>query len=221
MKYTHTQMANFEYLMESTPSKSKSSPLVFGVAVNDAGFQVSMVVGGSKINHRAYSAWKNMLNRCYNEKERRNYKTYSSCLICNDWHSFKYFLSWWKLNHVDGWHMDKDILSGESKIYSPETCVFIPNHINKFITLRGSCRGLYPLGVSWHKRDRVFTSHVSHNGRLIYLGCYASQYDAHNAWLLEKLRLAKKIKPECDSIHDGLYKGIVDFIIRESKESLK
>ena len=37
---------------------------------------------------------------------------------------------WFNKNYIKGLHLDKDILSGDSKIYSPETCCFVTNTEN-------------------------------------------------------------------------------------------
>lgn len=38
----------------------------------------------------------------------------------------------WK-PHMEGWHLDKDILLKGNKVYSPETCAFVPAKINSLL----------------------------------------------------------------------------------------
>ena len=44
----------------------------------------------------------------------------------------------------DGKHLDKDLLVCNNKVYSPETCVFVPREINQFLTKSNNSRGKYP-----------------------------------------------------------------------------
>ena len=51
-------------------------------------------------------------------------------------------------------HLDKDILCKGNKIYSPETCIFVPNNINILFVKRDKMRGEYPIGVNYHKQHK-------------------------------------------------------------------
>jgi len=58
------------------------------------------------------------------------------------------------------WHIEKDLLSGyDSRIYSEDTCVFLPQEINLTIGRRGSSvdNGL-PTGVSFRENPHTFCS---------------------------------------------------------------
>ena len=48
---------------------------------------------------------------------------------------------------MGGWELDKDILVKGNKIYSPDTCCFVPKEVNTVFTKRQSKRGDYPIGV--------------------------------------------------------------------------
>ena len=80
-------------------------------------------------NRKAKSIWLGMINRCYSGVN----KAYDNVSVCKEWHNFVTFAKWYTNNNVEGWHMDKDLLSTENKIYSPETCCFIPLVINSSI----------------------------------------------------------------------------------------
>ena len=49
----------------------------------------------------------------------------------------------------EGLQLDKDLLVNGSKVYSRETCVFVSNQVNIFLTERGNDRGEWPIGVNW------------------------------------------------------------------------
>jgi len=78
--------------------------------------------------------WVRMIRRCYDKQS--CYSTYSNCSVCEDWLIFTNFASWYKEHYREGWQLDKDILSNGEKIYSPETCCFVPIEINSIFTSR-------------------------------------------------------------------------------------
>lgn len=87
----------------------------------------------SSKNHkdtRAYDAWSNMLNRCYN-KDNRDYEAYKDITVCDEWKCFQNYAEWFELNSIKGWEPDKDILDPFALEYSPETVMFIPPEYNK------------------------------------------------------------------------------------------
>ena len=105
---------------------------------------------------QAYKTWLSMISRCYNPYCLNERLTYKDCYVCKEWHCFQNFAKWFYKNYYEipnqRMHLDKDILIKGSKIYSPETCVFVPNNINVLFTKSDSTRGEYPIGVSYHKR---------------------------------------------------------------------
>lgn len=95
--------------------------LIFGVGIND-------VCQSHKT--KAYNRWRNMLYRCYCEEFLNEHPTYKGCSICEDWKYFSKFKEWFDAHNVSGWALDKDLLIENNKLYSPETCCFIPFEIN-------------------------------------------------------------------------------------------
>ena len=43
------------------------------------------------------------------------------------------FEKWFDKNHIEGYHLDKDLLIQGNRVYSSETCCFIPAYINALI----------------------------------------------------------------------------------------
>lgn len=106
-----------------------------------------------------YYYWSHMMTRCYNEKYLKTGPTYEKCEVCKEWHNFQNFAKWFDENYYDigdgRIQLDKDILIKRNKIYSPETCVFVPNRINTLFVKRQNYRGKYPIGVSYYKRGKI------------------------------------------------------------------
>tara|TARA_R110000764_G_scaffold89387_1_gene170896 strand:+ start:1201 stop:1839 length:639 start_codon:yes stop_codon:yes gene_type:complete len=74
---------------------------------------------------KAYRAWSNMLTRCYRGSYAEKNPTYKDCTVCDEWHDFQNFASWFNGNYTEGLHLDKDIKTEGNKVYSPLTCLFV------------------------------------------------------------------------------------------------
>lgn len=129
----------------------KRIDLVRGVGINDTGQAVTKYkfwYDRGKRRQRivwrcpAYTVWNNMLARCYDERVTNNHPSYSDVKVDERWHLFSNFKQWWFDNYVDGWHLDKDILSDDNgKVYGPDTCCFIPKVLNNFLTNTKGAKG--------------------------------------------------------------------------------
>ena len=84
---------------------------------------------------RAYDLWANMLKRCYHPTQGR---WYGNVEVARPWHSFATF--WKTLPEVPGYmewargeprDLDKDLRVPGSRVYSRETCQFIPPAMNR------------------------------------------------------------------------------------------
>ena len=93
-----------------------------------------------------YVIWDNMVQRC------KSHINYTDIVVCEEWLNFSNFTEWMESNYnpetMQGWHLDKDILVKGNKIYSPKTCCFVPQEINKTFTTkkRGVCLGVVSVG---------------------------------------------------------------------------
>ena len=148
-------------------------PTVHDVGFNDVGFQVN--ADGKLIWQ--YVLWKNMLNRCFNEKEKQRYPTYENATCCNEWLSFATFFEWVNKEvgykgHPIGFALDKDIIVKGNQTYSPDACSLVPIAVNSLLTDCGGARGDLPVGVSFHKEAGKFQVQLCCFGKLKYLGLY-------------------------------------------------
>lgn len=187
--------------------------LVYGVGVNDAPYCTETRIDGKRVACPAYIAWFCMLKRAYSAKYHAKNPTYSGVKVCEEWKNLCAFRDWWMVNQVDGWQLDKDLMS-DSREYSPETCIFVPAWLNLFTTDRGAARGAHPIGVSFHKGTGRFLAQCCNpiTNKRIYLGYFNAPEEAHLAWLKRKLELAIELKPNMDSIDLRIYPRIVEII---------
>lgn len=187
--------------------------LVRGVGINDATYCTRIRIDGKQVACQAYMAWKSMLGRAYSAKLHVRQPTYSGVTVCEDWHKFSAFRIWWLKHQVDGYQLDKDILS-DSREYSPETSLFVPAWLNSFTIDCCANRGVYPIGVSSHKGTGRFMAHCCNPmvKKQEYLGLFDTPESANLAWLDRKLELALELKPRMDSIDLRIYPRVVEII---------
>ena len=135
--------------------------------------------------------WKNMLKRCYDENVRYKFPTYKDCDVCDEWLYFSNFKRWFDENYVKGYQLDKDILVKGNKIYSPNTCCFVPQEINKLLTKGDAIRGDLPLGVGLLRGK--FVARISINKELIQIGLFDNPILAFEAYKQAKERHIKQV----------------------------
>jgi len=170
----------------------------------------------SKINGKEYSTWGSMLRRCYNEKYQENNPTYKGCFVNKEWLNFQNFAKYCEGTYKDGYDLDKDLLFNGNKEYSSESCVFVPQYLNKFTLDSGAKRGEFLIGVGPSKASKlkpyradIRSVALSSN---IYLGCFSTEEEAHQAWLSAKLQQALEYKQEMDEIDPRIYANVVEII---------
>ena len=179
--------------------------LVYGVGVNDLGYrtQVREEVtknGGKRIlktvfKCKYYAVWDSMLKRCYSEKYLERYPSYIGTSVCSEWLSASAFKKWMEQQDWHGKCLDKDIIAPKSKLYSPETCAFVLNATNLFVTARDACRGDYPVGVNLFKPTGKYQARCKNpfTGKQEYLGLFSTTDEAHEAWRKRKHELAQLV----------------------------
>jgi hypothetical protein len=107
--------------------------VVYGVGINDAWYQTNTRENGKVIRCPAYTAWLNMIRRCYSPKWLEMHPTYKGCSVTPIWHKFHSFSVWFEESYPDDgvdYQLDKDIKVKGNKVYSPETCLFVSKKDN-------------------------------------------------------------------------------------------
>ena len=189
--------------------------LVRGFGVNDADYAVGRLVSGKRVICAAYRAWANMIDRCYSEKRQKKNPTYIGVTVCDEWRSFMAFREWWLESHVDGWQIDKDLLTDNNQ-YSPDSCIYVPAWLNTFTIDRNAVRGEFPIGVDYHKASKSFRSMCNNpaTGKQVTIGRFKTPEAAHLAWRARQLEYASQMKNEMDAIDARIYPRVVDIISR-------
>lgn len=159
--------------------------LSYGVGYNSGGEYKSTV--NNKVT-KAHIAWLSMMRRCYDSNFHKDNHTYKDCVACPDWNDFQLFARWF-YNHPYsnlGYDLDKDLLVVGNKLYSPETCCFVPHELNQLLVDSGKIRGKYPIGVSWQKQISKYRAYVTIENKQKHLGTFHCPNEAHQAYVVAK-----------------------------------
>ena len=196
--------------------KSHFTPSVYGVGVK--GLEPIVDENGEKLD--SYECWKSMLERCYSAKCQKKHPTYINCRVCDKWLFYPNFKNWYDKNYykVDGCTMmlDKDIKVKGSKIYSPNTCMFVPSEINFYFT-KGLSNKTLPTGVYYDKINKNYYSNICIEGKHIRLKGSQSTDIATTFSYYKKAkeedikRLADKYKDKIpNDVYEIIYNRTVD-----------
>lgn len=169
--------------------------------------------------------WHSMLIRCYDDKFHKKHPTYIGCEVYEGWLNFQNFAKWYEENYYEvkdeKMHLDKDVLVKGNKMYSPQTCVFLPNRINNLFLKNNKIRGKYPIGVCYHKRKsgndclRVNCSLNTGKGKL--LGCFPLN-EPFRAFTVYKNFKENYIKQVADEYKDLIPKELYEAMYRYEVE---
>lgn len=200
---------------------SKSNSLVLGIGYND--FKYPSRIG--RKTSTEYSAWHGMIERC-TKKYWDKKPTYTGTTCSENFKSFAYFYEW--CNNQSGfgnkeddgksWHLDKDILLKGNKVYSEDTCVFVPLVLNALFTKRHNQRGGYPIGVYWKKKNNKFCVQCADgSGAQKYLGLFTNYSEAFKVYKDFKegyiKSLAEKYK---DQLDHRAYEALMNYQVEET-----
>jgi len=161
---------------------------------------------------KAAQTWSGMLERCYDQKRQLSQPTYKDCSVTKEWHNFQNFAAWYEKNYIDGYVLDKDILKKGNKIYSPETCCFVPQEINNLFTNRSNYRNNLPIGVTTENNNRTFRTTFTKNKKQIYLGSFKTPEEAFQAYKIAKEVYIKEVAELWKSrIANNVYEALINY----------
>jgi len=163
--------------------------LVYGVGINDGKYPAK--VNGKPL--REYDLWKGLLSRCYSSKYQQKKPTYIGCSASENFKSYSYFYEWCQkqigFNQV--WYqLDKDLIVRGNKVYSENTCLFIPSELNTLLISRRAVRGSLPLGVS--ATQGKFITHCRTDKPSHHIGIFNTPEEAFQAYKQAKESFIKR-----------------------------
>ena len=147
--------------------------------------------------HKYYKIWHGMLTRCYDPKFHEKRPTYDGCKVEDYLLNFQHMCEWLENNYyeIPGEQMclDKDILCKGNKIYSRETCIFVPKRINNLFTKRDNDRGDCPIGVTPNSAGNYEAQCNDGYGKQIKLGTYSTEEEAFQVYKQYKEKVIKEV----------------------------
>ena len=196
--------------------KDRLTPSVYGVG--ELGTKYPASEGG--VLTKEYDLWHSMLRRCYSDSSKKKCPTYEGCEVSAKFKSFEYFYEWCHKqigfdNDGNGnpFQLDKDLLVKGNKVYSEDSCVFIPSEINLLLTKRTASRGEYLIGVHWCNKGKAFKASVNKNkGKQECLGSFNTELEAFKAYKKAKESFIKEQANEWKSqIDERAYEALMSY----------
>lgn len=170
--------------------KNPNHPRIYGRGFIGEGKYKSGAAGNLT---KEYNTWMAMMSRCYDLKNQQ--PSYIGCEVSPLWFNFQVFAEWVNQQEgfgLDGWQLDKDLIAAQNKVYSPETCCFLPQDLNNIFRAKrsGKTDPTLPRGVLC--RDGRFVATSSFKGKAKSLGSYDTKEEAFSsvkAYVEDKVRL--------------------------------
>jgi hypothetical protein len=199
--------------------KNPYDKTVFNIGYLGEGIYTSRT---NNIKNIQYIYWISLFSRCYGESELLKRPRYKDCTICEEWHNFQNFAEWFDNNYyeIDNEKMclDKDILVKGNKVYSPDTCIFVPDRINCLFVKSNNVRGDYPIGVSKSRNttNKHFLCRCNTLDKSVYLGHYQTPEEAfYKGYKPFKEQYIKQVANEYKDkipkvLYDALYRYEVE-----------
>lgn len=173
---------------------------------------------GAKATHK-YRAWNGMMRRCYDDMFKQRSVAYKECVVSEKWHCFQDFGDWYDENYyeIDGetMNLDKDILVKGNKIYSPDTCIYVPARINSLFV---GCESTIGKSSACTYFDEKRNKYIVRS-RLEYIGAYDTKEDAFEAYKRHKELTFRDVANEYkDKIPEKLYNAMLNYKIEINLE---
>ena len=167
---------------------------IFGVGINDADYLVTPTTSGKSLRCAAYTTWKNMISRCYNPQVHTANPTYADCTVSPEWHRFTNFAIWYANKRTTNRSIDKDIILPGNKVYSPLTCMFVPNYVNSLFT-GSDGKGGCPLGVdiAHGQRKKRYRAQLHVGKKRKTLGYFRTPEEAQVCYAENKAKLIRSL----------------------------
>ena len=135
--------------------------------------------------------------RCYDPKYQEKYCTYKDCEVEDKWLNFQNMCEWLENNYYEipgeKMELDKDILCKGNKIYSRETCIFVPQRINSLFSKKDNDRGKDPIVVNQLLSGNYQVRCSDGYGKRIYLGSYLTKEEAFQVYKQYKEKVIKEV----------------------------
>lgn len=166
------------------------------------------------VKTKEYTTWRGMLERCYGSMD---LKAYKYCIVSEEFLNASYFKDWYNKQvgaHREGFHLDKDILSDDCKVYAEDTCVLVPREVNSFfMKTNNKVMSDYPTGVTYNRDCTIkpFVMKYNNGGDLIE-SYHDNEWSAFLAYKQAKENRAKELAEKWrGQIDNRVYEKLINY----------
>ena len=169
---------------------------------------------------KTYQTWSKMIQRCYGDVKNIRNRTYEDCYVSENFLNFSEFKKWC-INQIGvdsfdekgkNFQLDKDILVKGNKVYSEDTCCFVPQEINTVLLTSKRIRGDNPIGVFYHNRDKKYVAKCKISNKTVHLGYYLTSTEAFIAYKKFKESYIKEVANKWkDQIDVRVYEALMKY----------
>ena len=189
--------------------------LVYGVGFNSGKYPAYT----AKKHTKEYKLWNGMLERCYSPIYYSRH-TYENCSVSETFKHYSNFYEWCQTqigfgnrdSNGKSWCLDKDFLVKGNRLYSEDTCLFLPHKINCLISSVKSARGLSLIGTHLVKKSGRYESYANLDGVRTSLGYYDTSLEAFSVYKAAKEAYIKQVAEQYkDVIDPRAYKALLEY----------
>ena len=198
--------------IESGKIRDRLRPSVCGVGI--LGFSDTKC-GDERL--KEYLLWKDMITRCYSKKSLSRKPSYLGCKVSNNFLHYDYFKDWCHKQigfSNEGWHLDKDILIKGNKIYSEDTCCFVPQEVNSLFVKSNARRGECLVGVTYRKDRKKYKAGMNNTEGSSFIGHFDTELEAFQAYKQAKESKVKEVAELYkDRIDIRVYEALMNYVV--------
>lgn len=175
------------------PRKRSIGKRTHGIGINDLDYIVQVIDTSTKKQIPIYSCpyynmWERMIRRVTKPKQ---HPSYVGCSVDDKFLSAKFFKDWMlgQIYREDGkpLQLDKDILVDGNRVYSPETCCFVPDFVNYSLYTGPIITSVIDMiGANCVVRKNGDIKYVAIEAKK-HLGVFDTREAAHMAWQQAKI----------------------------------
>jgi hypothetical protein len=123
---------------------------ILGIAAFGNAYKYDLFKYGDKKRKYLYDLYRDLIKRVYTPYNNAEVNAYKDGELDPRWDTYEKFLDWVfgdKTNNFQWFYqLDKDLLKPGNKIYGPDTCIFLPQQLNKTLAFSKSvvnlCQGV-------------------------------------------------------------------------------
>lgn len=176
-----------------------------------------------EVRLQEFKLWANMLSRCYNKDFLQKTPSYLGCTVHESFRYLSDFKIWCnqqigfsdKDDKGRNFALDKDILVKGNKVYSPDTCCFVPPELNGILLKREVLRGSDPIGCCFDKDLGKYRSYTHLNKKRVHIGCHDTPEEAFQAYKQVKEAYIKEVANKWkDKIDPRVYEALMNYQVK-------